>query len=68
VRSHGNDDEGVWRAFIDHEGGLSRAAVRAKVGVGEIRTIKHHVRRERCDRALLFVDGHDVETDICSLL
>ena len=55
----GNDDEGVRSAFTSDKGWPGEIPVRAEVGVGQVRTIEHNVRREVSDRALI-VEGHNV--------
>src|SRR5262249_41021107 len=56
VRPDGNDDQGVGSAFSGDEGGSGGVAVRAEIGVGQIRSVEHHVGREGCDDSFLLVD------------
>src|SRR5262249_49207462 len=60
VRPDGNDDQGVGSAFSGDEGGPAGVAVRAEIGVGQIRGVEHHMRRKWRDDTFVLVDGHHV--------
>jgi hypothetical protein len=61
--SNRDDDESVGRTLINNEEASGGVPVGADIGIGEVWGVGHDMRRERRDRALLFVHGHDVSVD-----
>lgn len=73
MRSEGNNDERMGSAFTGDKGRPTGVAVRAEIGVGQVRTVEHHVRREMYNDAFFvgrqaFRRQHIVDAGPCRWL
>src|SRR6516225_8228531 len=58
--SDGNNNEGMRRALAGNESRTAGTSVRAEIGIGQVWTVEHYVRRKGGDDTLLCIHYRDV--------